>query len=100
MKTNYYIATICFKILGKGGILRVGSYIKHKATTDASFSIYFNRDLVIAAAPEARIVVFYITSTDELVADSLALSVTDYFANKVSSASQMQIQLTYVAPYA
>lgn len=39
---------------------------------------------MVAAAPEVRIVAFYITSTGELVADSLALSVTDYFANKVS----------------
>ena len=88
MKFSYYIVpTLYFKILGKGGILRVGSYTKRRATTDATVSIYFNRDLVIAAAPEARIVVFYITSTGELVADSLALSVTDYFANKVSSAT-------------
>ena len=58
-------------------------HVEEVSSNNMTFSIYVSNHMALHLAPQATVVVFYVTSTGELVADSLSLSVTDYMANKV-----------------
>ncbi|ESN94943.1 hypothetical protein HELRODRAFT_180050 [Helobdella robusta] len=73
-----------FQVLAKGLILANRRIDAGLAKKEHTFSVQVTPDLAIKLAPEARFVVSYVTSTGELIADSMAVTVADYFANKVS----------------
>ncbi|ESO00830.1 hypothetical protein HELRODRAFT_192438 [Helobdella robusta] len=78
------IKSFQYQLLGKGGIQYSNVLSTNSAKKLHTLSVKITAELASLLAPEARVVVFYVTTTGELVADSLALSVVDYFSNKVS----------------
>ena len=49
--------------------------------------------LALQLAPRGQLVVFYINSLGELVADGLKLEVEDYFANKVCCGEPIGVEV-------
>ncbi|ESO03843.1 hypothetical protein HELRODRAFT_172868 [Helobdella robusta] len=84
VKTIDLVEEIQFQVLAKGFIIAEKQIVSATAQTEHSFSMHVTDDLSLKLAPEARFVVSYATPSGELIADSLALPVADYFANKIS----------------
>ena len=70
---------IQFQIQSKGNILAQGT------ERNWWFHVYFDAALAQAASPSARIIVYYFTSSGEIIADSIEFTVDALFtANPVS----------------
>ncbi|ESO03844.1 hypothetical protein HELRODRAFT_191784 [Helobdella robusta] len=84
VKTVNPIKDFQFQILAKGLIV-AGNQVKSvDSHTEHTFAVSVTAELAVKMAPEARFVVSYVTPDGELIADSLAIPVVDYFANKIS----------------
>jgi len=71
-----------FQLLSKGIVFRSGSQLAYPST-QKQLSITVDRVLAQKLAPNARIVVWYITGRGEIVSDSLDFIVNGSFANEV-----------------
>ena len=72
-----------FQVLAKG-TLQKSSVVSGAQSTDHQFSIYVSPTFAVQLAPEAKVVVWYITENGEMIADSVSVSVRDSFANRVN----------------
>lgn len=57
------------------------------ASMEHSFSIWISKELAVKLAPTARVFVWFITKSGEVITDSTELSVSEIFANEVSASS-------------
>ena len=70
--------------MSKGIVFRSGSQLAYPSTRK-QLSIAVDSDLAQKLAPNARIVVWYITGRGEIVSDSLDFTVNASFANEVKN---------------
>lgn len=75
-----------FQLLSKGVVFRAGSQ-SAAASTQNSLSITVDSILAQKLAPNARIVVWCVTNSGEILADSLDFTVNGAFANEVTVVS-------------
>lgn len=74
------------KVLGKGSIL-LSNNVVGNASTEHSFSIWISKELSMKLAPSVRVLVWFITSSGEVITDSTELAVSDYFTNQVCAST-------------
>ncbi|ESN94934.1 hypothetical protein HELRODRAFT_180041 [Helobdella robusta] len=70
--------------MAKGQLIRSETKKFKKPLNTQTFSIDITKDLAVQLAPEARFSISIVTENGELIYDSLAVNVVDYFINKVS----------------
>ena len=82
---GYNVIGVClFQLLSKGKVFKVGSQTVSPSTLNR-LSITVDSVLAQKLAPNARIVVWYITERGEIVSDSLDFTVNGAFANEVNN---------------
>ena len=67
--------------------------------TSFDFDIKFTEINTLRIAPQAKFIVWYVTEKGELIADSIAVNVQDYFINKVAYFYTFLVQLYFYIPY-
>jgi CD109 antigen len=82
--TSTATKTIYYQILGKGQIVTSESVSSVTAITERNVYVSITPLLAQTVAPAMTLVVWYVTDSQEIVADSIKLTVSGGFANQVS----------------
>ena len=78
----YFIGSLYLQIMSKGNVVAQGQ--RNATWKSNSFEILFDEDLAQRASPSSRVLVWCLTSTGEIIVDSVELVVDGTFANSVS----------------
>ena len=79
----FYAPHHTLQVVAKGMIVLSRTITFKNMATSHTFGMLFTDSIALHISPQVRFVVSYITKKDEIIADSIALNVKDYFVNKV-----------------